>query len=447
MKAIITDKKVVVVGLGKTGLSCVRYLHAQGKQIVVMDTRTVPPCLDELTQKYPNIQCILGSLNKEILCRADEIILSPGVALSTPEIKAAINLQIPVRGDIDLFAEAAKAPIIAITGSNGKSTVTTLLGDMAKNAGLNVGVGGNLGIPALELLDDSVGLYIIELSSFQLETTHSLNAESVVLLNLSEDHMDRYPSKIAYLQAKQRIFKGAKQVIVNDDEVLSSPLVNSSMKLIHFGLKSNDLDKFSILSKDGERYLAKGFEPLISVNELKIRGEHNISNALAALALGSSVGLAMSKMLATLKEFKGLSHRCQFVRSIAGVEYVNDSKGTNPGSVVTALRSLGKEITGKVILIAGGDSKGADLSPLYEPIKEFVKALVLIGVDAKKFEQLFDGITSVCREETLEEAVVQASSIAETGDLVLLSPACASFDMFKNYEHRGDIFTEEVLSI
>jgi UDP-N-acetylmuramoylalanine--D-glutamate ligase len=447
MKAIITDKKVVVVGLGKTGLSCVRYLHAQGKQIVVMDTRTVPPCLDELTQKYPNIQCILGSLNKEILCRADEIILSPGVALSTPEIKAAINLQIPVRGDIDLFAEAAKAPIIAITGSNGKSTVTTLLGDMAKNAGLNVGVGGNLGIPALELLDDSVGLYIIELSSFQLETTHSLNAESVVLLNLSEDHMDRYPSKIAYLQAKQRIFKGAKQVIVNDDEVLSSPLVNSSIKLIHFGLKSNDLDKFSILNKDSERYLAKGFEPLISVNELKIRGEHNISNALAALALGSSVGLAMSKMLATLKEFKGLSHRCQFVRSIAGVEYVNDSKGTNPGSVVTALRSLGKEITGKVILIAGGDSKGADLSPLYEPIKEFVKALVLIGVDAKKFEQLFDGITSVCREETLEEAVVKASSIAETGDLVLLSPACASFDMFKNYEHRGDIFTEEVLSI
>jgi UDP-N-acetylmuramoylalanine--D-glutamate ligase len=217
--------------------------------------------------------------------------------------------------------------------------------------------------------------------------------------------------------------------------------------LIHFGLKSNDLDKFSILNKDSERYLAKGFEPLISVNELKIRGEHNISNALAALALGSSVGLAMSKMLATLKEFKGLSHRCQFVRSIAGVEYVNDSKGTNPGSVVTALRSLGKEITGKVILIAGGDSKGADLSPLYEPIKEFVKALVLIGVDAKKFEQLFDGITSVCREETLEEAVVQASSIAETGDLVLLSPACASFDMFKNYEHRGDIFTEEVLSI
>ena len=208
MKAIITDKKVVVVGLGKTGLSCVRYLHAQGKQIVVMDTRAVPPGLDDLTKDYPNVQCILGRLDEDILCIADEIILSPGLALSTPEIKAAVNQQVLVRGDIDLFAEAAKAPIIAITGSNGKSTVTTLLGEMAKKAGLNVGVGGNLGIPALEMLDDTKDLYIVELSSFQLETTHQLNAQSVVLLNLSEDHMDRYTSKLAYLQAKQRIFRG-----------------------------------------------------------------------------------------------------------------------------------------------------------------------------------------------------------------------------------------------
>ena len=447
MKAIITDKKVVVVGLGKTGLSCVRYLHAQGKQIVVMDTRAVPPGLDDLTKDYPNVQCILGCLDEDILCSADEIILSPGLALSAPEIKAAVNQQVLVRGDIDLFAEAAKAPIIAITGSNGKSTVTTLLGEMAKKAGLNVGVGGNLGIPALEMLDDTKDLYIVELSSFQLETTHQLNAQSVVLLNLSEDHMDRYTSKLAYLQAKQRIFRGAKNIIVNDDEALSSPLVNMSMKLIHFGLQSSDLDKFSILTKNNERYLVKGFEPLIAVNDLKIRGEHNISNALAALALGSSVGLAMPKMLDALREFKGLIHRCQFVRSLAGVEYVNDSKGTNPGSVVTALNSLGKEIDGKVVLIAGGDSKEADLSSLYDPVKRFVKSLVLIGIDANKFELLLGTATSVFKEETMANAVAKASSVSESGDLVLLSPACASFDMFKNYEHRGEVFIEEVMSL
>ena len=420
MKAIITDKKVVVVGLGKTGLSCVRYLHAQGKQIIVMDTRNTPPGLDELIAGYPNVQCILGRLDKNILCASDEIILSPGLALSTSEIQAAVNNQVLVRGDIDLFAEAAKAPIIAITGSNGKSTVTTLLGDMAKKTGLNVGLGGNLGIPALDLLDGAKDLYVLELSSFQLETTHTLNAKSVVLLNLSEDHMDRYPNKMAYLQAKQRIFRGAKNIIVNDDEPLSSPLVNSSMKLTHFGLQSNDLDKFSVLTKDGERYLAKGFDALISVNELAIRGEHNISNALAALALGSSVGLVMPKMLDALKEFKGLSHRCQFVRSVAGVEYVNDSKGTNPGSVVTALNSLGKEISGKVVLIAGGDSKEADLGSLGEPVKRFVKALVLIGVDAEKFKLLLGSITSVYKEDTMAMAVGKAHSIAESGDLVLL---------------------------
>ena len=447
MKAIITDKKVVVVGLGKTGLSCVRYLYAQGKQVIVMDTRALPPGLDEFQSNYPNVQCILGYLDEGILVNSDEIILSPGLALSTPEIKSALDKKVTVRGDIDLFAEAANAPIVAITGSNGKSTVTTLLGNMAKKAGLNVGVGGNLGIPVLDLLDDTKDLYVLELSSFQLETTHQLKAQSVVLLNLSEDHMDRYANKMAYLQAKQRIFRGAKNIIVNDDETLSSPLVNNSMKLIHFGLKASDLDKFSIIKKEGQTYLSKGFDALIPVNELKIRGEHNISNALAALALGHSVGIAMPAMLDALKEFKGLEHRCQFVRSISGVEFVNDSKGTNPGSVITALNSLGKDIKGKVVLIAGGDSKGADLSTLYDAVKRYVKALVLIGTDAVKFESLLGLIVPVHHEVTMEDAVEKANSIAVMGDLVLLSPACASFDMFKSYEQRGDVFIKEVMSL
>ncbi len=447
MKAIVTDKKIVIVGLGKTGLSCVRYLDSLGKQITVLDTRLNPPGLEELIKNYPHVKYAFGGLDQTLLSSADEIILSPGVALSTPEIKTAAEQGVIVRGDIDLFAEAAHAPIVAITGSNGKSTVTTLLGKMAHKCGLNVGVGGNLGEPALNLLAKNVDLYVLELSSFQLETTHNLNAESVVLMNLSEDHMDRYTNKMSYLQAKQRIFKGAKSIVVNDDEMLSSPLVNTSMKLLHYGLGSQDLEKFSVLEKKNVRYLAQGFKPLISVRDLKIRGEHNISNALAALALGSSVGLNMPGMLQALVEFTGLDHRCQFVRALNGVEYFNDSKATNPGSVVTALSSLGKEISGRVVLIAGGDAKGADLSSLLEPVKRFVKAMVLIGVDAEKFAALVQKNVPIYKENSMQSAVHKANSIAEEGDVVLLSPACASFDMFKNFEHRGEVFMREVMSL
>lgn len=444
MKAIITDKRYVVVGLGQTGLSCVRYLTGQGKSVTVMDTRENPPGLEELTEVYPHVSVILGYLNPEILCAADEIILSPGLALSTPEIQQAQANGVLIRGDIDLFAEAVNAPVVAITGSNGKSTVTTLLGEMAKCAGLNVGVGGNIGVPALDLLSDERELYVLELSSFQLETTRALNATSVVLLNLSEDHMDRYPNKMAYLQAKQRIFFGAHTVVVNDDEPLSSPLVNTRMRILHYGLSGPDMHKFSVLNESGERYLSKGFDALLKVNELKIRGEHNISNCLAALALGDSVGLPMGAMLDAMKNFKGLSHRCEYVRTVNYVDYVNDSKGTNPGAVVTAIYGLGKELPGKIILIAGGDAKGADLSSLLEPVTRFVKAIVLIGRDAGKFEQLLSGAVPVSRAVTMADAVQSAAKIAEKGDLVLLSPACASFDMFKNYEHRGAVFVEEV---
>lgn len=447
MKAIITDKRIVIVGLGKTGLSCVRHLYAQGKHITVMDTRNNPPGLKELNENYPGVTVILGSLDKGILCAADEIVISPGLSLNTPEIKAAIEQDVRVRGDIDLFVESVNAPLIAITGSNGKSTVTTLLGEMALKAGMNVGIGGNLGTPALDLLSKDKELYVLELSSFQLETTNLLNAESVVLLNLSEDHMDRYPNKMAYLQAKQRIFRGAKNIIVNDDEQLSSPLVNTTVKLIHYGLNSNDLEKFSVIEKDGERYLAKGFELLLSEKHLLIRGEHNISNALAALALGSSINLPMSSMIEALKGYKGLEHRCQFVATVEGVEYVNDSKGTNPGAVVTALNSLGKSIAGKVILIAGGDSKGADLEILVKPLSNFVKGLVLIGVDAEKLQKQFESVVPVYKENTMKGAVQTAKSLAEKGDLVLLSPGCASLDMFQNFEHRGGVFMEEVRAL
>ncbi|KZY64923.1 UDP-N-acetylmuramoyl-L-alanine--D-glutamate ligase [Oleiphilus sp. HI0068] len=447
MNTIVTDKKVVIVGLGKTGLSCVRFLASQGCQLCVMDSREEPPGLEGLHADYPNVQCITGGFDQELLCSATEIILSPGIALATPEIQAAIKSGVRVRGDIDLFSEAAKAPIVAITGSNGKSTVTTLLGEMAEQAGLNVGVGGNLGTPALELLDNSCELYILELSSFQLETTDHLSAESVVMLNLSEDHMDRYESKIAYLQAKQRIFFGAKKVIVNDDEVLSQPLQAEGMELLHFGLNRADLNKFSCMDIDGQRHLVKGFDSILPVKDLKICGEHNLSNALAALALGTSVGLPMDAMANALKSYKGLRHRCQHIRSVDGVDYINDSKGTNAGAAQTAISSIGANLDGKVLLIAGGDSKGADISGLLEPMQKFGKLALLFGQDAELIEAVLKDKVETLRVANLEQAVQQAKARAEEGDAVLLSPACASFDMFKSYEQRGDMFEQEVLAL
>jgi UDP-N-acetylmuramoylalanine--D-glutamate ligase len=444
---IATDKKVVIVGLGKTGLSCVRYLKNKGHHVTVMDSRENPPGLAVLAEEFSDVECVLGAFDAELLCGTNEIILSPGVPLAHESLKKALASGVMVRGDIDLFAEAANAPIIAITGSNGKSTVTTLVGEMAVAAGINVGVGGNLGTPSLDLLDNDCQLYVLELSSFQLETTHALNAQSATILNISDDHMDRYSNRMAYLTAKQRVFRGAKNVVVNADEVLSQPLVTVDMTLQYFGLNQPDLNKFSVIDVNGDRYLAKGYEPILALKELKVRGEHNISNVLAAMALASTAGIPIEAMKSALRKFKGLAHRCQHIRTINNVDYVNDSKGTNPGAVVTAVNSLGKEISGKVILIAGGDSKGADLQPLLKPMSEYGKTALLIGKDAERLASVLNGVTHTEYKETLESAVTHASKIAVAGDVVLLSPACASMDMFDNYEHRGDIFVREVLSI
>jgi len=447
VKRIVTDKQVVVVGLGKTGLSCVRYLSQFGCQITVMDSREVPPNLMELRKDFPEVPVVLGAFDQAVLCRADEIILSPGVALASKEIQVAVDAGVRVRGDIDLFVEAAKAPIVAITGSNGKSTVTTFVGDMAAKAGLNVGVGGNLGTPALELLSADKQLYVLELSSFQLETIESLNAECVVLLNVTEDHMDRYANKLAYLQAKQRIFRGAKHVVINDDEILSHPLATIDMKLIHFGVSNPDLKKFSIIERNGERFLSYGFDDLLPVSELQIKGQHNLSNALAALSIGYAVKLPMSAMIESLRAYKGLPHRCEYIRTIDGVDYINDSKGTNAGATATAIKSLGHDCSGKIILIAGGDSKEADLSLLVDPIKEYGSLVVLIGVDADKLEAVVGSVIETKKVGSLKEAIYVANQRAESGDVVLLSPACASFDMFESYVQRGEVFKQEVVAL
>jgi UDP-N-acetylmuramoylalanine--D-glutamate ligase len=370
--------------------------------------------------------------------------VSPGLALATPALQAAAARGVKLSGDIDLFARNAKAPIVAISGSNAKSTVTTLVGEMAAAAGKRVAVGGNLGTPALDLLSDDVELYVMELSSFQLETTHDLGAEVATVLNVSEDHMDRYSGLPAYHLAKHRIFRGAKQVVVNRQDALSRPLMGEGLPCWTFGLGKPDFKAFGIREENGEKYLAFEFQNLMPVRELKIRGAHNQSNALAALALGHAVGLPFDAMLASLRTFGGLEHRCQWVRDLNGVSYYNDSKATNVGAALAAIEGLGADIDGKLLLIAGGDGKGADFKDLKGPVAAHCRAVVLMGRDADLIAAALGDAVPQVRASSLDDAIAQCKALAQPGDAVLLSPACASFDMFKNYEERGQLFARAV---
>ena len=370
--------------------------------------------------------------------------MSPGLALATPALQAAAARGVKLSGDIDLFARNAKAPIVAISGSNAKSTVTTLVGEMAAAAGKRVAVGGNLGTPALDLLNDDVELYVMELSSFQLETTNQLGAEVATVLNVSEDHMDRYSGLPAYHLAKHRIFRGAKQVVVNRQDALTRPLMGEGLPCWTFGLSAPDFKAFGLREENGEKYLAFEFQNLMPVRELKVRGAHNQANALAALALGHAVGLPFDAMLSSLRSFTGLEHRCQWVRELDGVSYYNDSKATNVGAALAAIDGLGADMDGKLVLIAGGDGKGADFSGLRDSVAKHCRAVVLIGRDADLIAAALGEEVPQVRAASLDDAIAQSRELAQPGDAVLLSPACASFDMFKNYEERGQLFARAV---
>lgn len=444
MSLITSDQFRIVVGLGKSGMSLVRFLAQQGVRFAVADTRENPPELATLQRDYPQVDVRCGELDVEFLCRASELFVSPGLALATPALQQAAARGVKLSGDIELFARHAKAPIIAITGSNAKSTVTTLVGEMAKAAGKRVAVGGNLGTPALDLLADDIELYVLELSSFQLETTHSLNAEVATCLNLSEDHMDRYRDMAQYHLAKHRIFRGARQVVVNRDDALSRPLVADQLPCWTFGLSRPDLKGFGLLEAAGDKSLAFEFEALLPVRELKIRGAHNQSNALAALALGHAAGLPFAPMLEALKAFAGLAHRCQWVGERRGAHYYDDSKATNVGAALAAIEGLGADIDGQLLLIAGGDGKGADFAALRAPVARHCRAVVLLGRDAGRLADVLQGAVPLVRVSSLVEAVEQAAALAQPGDAVLLSPACASLDMFKNFEERGRLFAQAV---
>ncbi len=465
MALIATDKPRVIVGLGATGLSCARFLRKQGMPFAIADSRDNPPNLAALRAEMPEVDVFLGAFDAALFARAGELIVSPGIALEEPAIAAAINSGVNICGDIDLFIRenarsARPAPVIAITGSNGKSTVTTLVGEMALAAGKKVGVGGNLGTPALDLLHDDIELYVLELSSFQLERAQPLKPLVATVLNVSPDHQDRYPTLVSYHAAKHRIFRGAQQAVVNRADPLSRPLVADAVVQWSFGLDAPDFKGFGLRVDNNERYLAFERELLMPVRELKIAGNHNIANALAALALGHAAGLPMPAMLQALRLFAGLPHRCQLVAEIIidgnvggkvdgkpGVRFYNDSKGTNVGATVAAIEGLCESADDRVVLIAGGVGKGAEFDALVPVLARHGRGVVLIGEAADAIAAALGANVPQVRADSMPAAVAAAAKLAHAGDRVLLSPACASFDMFENYAHRGDMFVAAVKSL
>ncbi|MCW8196530.1 UDP-N-acetylmuramoyl-L-alanine--D-glutamate ligase [Proteobacteria bacterium 005FR1] len=446
---IASSELIAVVGMGATGVSVARFLKREKQRFIMLDTRQTPPNLERFIQEFPGVPFELGALSEATLRAASKIVLSPGIALREPAIQAAGQAGVPVLGDIQLFAEKATAPIIAITGSNGKSTVTTLVGEMLKAAGRKVAVGGNLGTPALDLLADDNGVecFVLELSSFQLETTGKLNAEVATILNLSADHMDRYAGMADYHLAKQRVFFGAKKMVVNRDDPLTRPPMRADAQVISFGLDRPDLKQFGLLEEGGELYLAQGLSKLTAARELKIAGKHNLANALAALAIGHFFGLQLDVMLDALRSFAGLPHRCEWVAESNGVVFINDSKGTNVGATLAAVQGLSR-LPAKIVLIAGGEGKGADFAQLGSALAENVRALVSIGTDGEKIAAVArERDVDVIAADGMKDAVEKARDLAQRGDVVLLSPACASFDMFKNYMDRGDHFCRAVREV
>lgn len=452
-----------MVGLGKTGLSCARYLSRIGEQVAVTDDRDMPPGLAALRDELPDVALFLGRFEPDAFDNAEQIVVSPGVSVQHPLISEARARGVEVIGDIELFAcavhgytsvaggkmpaaTAAAAPVVAITGSNGKSTVTTLVGEMARNAGRNVKVGGNLGTPALDLLPaDPAGaepdLYVLELSSFQLECTYTLAPRAAVILNISPDHLDRYSGLDDYAKAKQRIYRNAELQVVNRDDAYAARLADAARPTVGFTLQAPANGDYGVRNVDGNAWLVRGDEPLLPVAEIRMAGRHNVSNALAALALGDAIGLERDAMFETLRTFGGLAHRTQWVAAAGDVVWYDDSKGTNIGATLAAVQGMDRP----VVLIAGGQGKGADFSVLREGLTDVqLRAVVLIGEDAPLIEAALRGMTVIERCDSMDSAVQAAARLARPGDAVLLSPACASFDMFKGYDHRGDVFTDAV---
>ncbi|CAL1240193.1 UDP-N-acetylmuramoyl-L-alanine--D-glutamate ligase [Candidatus Methylocalor cossyra] len=436
------DARVLVVGLGKTGYSVARFLSRQGFSFAVADSREKPPCLRELQEHLPDAGVFLGGFRTEAFRAATHLVVSPGVALDTPEIAAAAQRGVPVLGDLDLFACVARAPIVAITGANGKSTVTTLVGLMAEADGKRTRTGGNLGTPMLDLLDAAAELYVLELSSFQLERSTLLEATAATVLNISPDHLDRYPDLAAYAAAKRRIFRGGGLMVLNRDDPAVAAMAEPGRRCRWFGLQGPEVD-YGLGRLGEEEWLLRRGEPLLRLAEVRLQGRHNIANALAAVALADAVGVTPAAMVQVLRQFRGLDHRMQWVAEVDGVAWINDSKATNVGACAAALAGLER----RAVLIAGGDGKGADFTLLRPVVRDKVRAAVVMGRDAGLLEAALRDLIPLVRAQTMREAVQAARALAQPGDVVLLAPACSSLDQYKDYQERGRIFMEAVRSM
>ena len=439
MSAKQTQPLDLVVGLGATGLSFARYLKRHGIDAVFFDTREAPPGIDALEALWPDAELVTGDI--KLQKRFQRLLVSPGITDSHPLLGKARKKKIEVVSDIELFAREAARPFVAITGSNGKSTVTTLIYHMCEAAGRRALAGGNLGEPALDLLErEAPDVYVLELSSFQLQRTHTLPAAVAVLLNVSPDHLDWHADEDEYRRAKYRIFREAAAAVVNRSDDKAVAAAAHCERVLSFGSDEPADGQYGIRVDEGERYLARGDTLLLSARDLALYGLHNQQNALAALAAGELLGLDMESMLQVLVEFPGLPHRMQFVAHVGGVDYVNDSKATNVAAAVASIES----VDGSLVLVAGGDGKGGDFAPLGQAVEGKLRGAVLIGRDAEKIAHALDTVMPVHFAENMDAAVHMAATCAEAGDTVLLAPACASLDQYKNYMARGDAFRAAV---
>lgn len=438
----------LVVGLGLTGLSIARYLTRRNIPFVVYDTRANPNGAAEFKVDFPGINLFLGELPDDVYQKLAGVICSPGVPLDAPFIKKAMTMSIPVFGDIELLAHEVAKPIIAITGTNGKSTVTTLVGEMAKASGLTVAVAGNIGLPVLDILDVGVDydLWVLELSSFQLDLTRSLSSKAATILNVTPDHLDRHHTFSAYVESKQRIYDNAQCIIYNRDDEYTIPRIHTNAHMTcSYGLSAPEGNTdWGVIERQGKTYLANGESCFLDVEQMKIRGRHNWLNALAACALANAAGIDEKYRIDVLQRFSGLPHRCQWVRTLNQVDWVNDSKATNVGAAISAISGIGGSMQGKIVLIAGGQGKGADFSDLKQPLMDYVRTVVLMGEDADIIEEIIPDNVEIIWANNLGDAVNKAREHAKPGDVVLLSPACASFDMFRDFNHRGDDFMSVV---
>ena len=424
----LAGKRLLVLGLGDTGLAVALWAERHGARVRVADTRSTPP-----RQFAGDVR--LGAFEPALLENIDLVCISPGLSLADPLIGEVLSRRIPVLGDVELFAWHNRAPVLAITGTNGKSTVTALVGHLLKSAGVDAEVAGNISPPVLDAaLKRSAppAVWVLELSSYQLETTWSLNPRAAAMLNLTEDHLDRYAGLAEYGAAKARVFQGDGIQVLNRDDPASAAMALRGRRVMTFGLDAPAADAFGV--HDG--WLVEGAARIVEATALSIHGAHNVANALAACALARAFGLPREKLAGGLKSFRGLAHRLELVATRGGVQWYDDSKGTNVGATIAALRGLGK----RAVLILGGEGKGQDFSPLRAPVREFASHVLLIGRDAPLIEKVTGGE----RCASLEAAVARAADLARPGEAVLLSPACASFDMFRDYKHRGDVFASAV---